>query len=94
MVCIVASPSFALSTSAGDCIGAETVNWTSTTMVVIDLRRTCETMLASLGLQKDMRAQVQSRGIVGIQDKHTPDTTTCAKRRRRSACRKSFRRNC
>lgn len=48
------------------------MNWTSTTMVVIDLRRTCETMLASLGLQKDMRAQVQSRGIIGIQDKHTP----------------------
>lgn len=35
-----------------------------------DIRRTCETMLASLGVSKDIRAQLQSHGLGGIQDRH------------------------
>ncbi|MDL1862950.1 DUF4102 domain-containing protein [Betaproteobacteria bacterium PRO7] len=35
-----------------------------------DIRRTCETMLADLGVSKDVRAQLLSHGLSGIQDKH------------------------
>jgi len=35
-----------------------------------DLRRTIETTMASLGVHKDIRAQVQSHGITGVQAKH------------------------
>lgn len=35
-----------------------------------DIRRTCETMLASLGISKDVRAQLQSHGLGGVQDRH------------------------
>lgn len=35
-----------------------------------DIRRTCETMLASLGVSKDIRAQVQSHGLGGVQQRH------------------------
>lgn len=35
-----------------------------------DIRRTCETMLAALGISKDLRAQIQSHGLGGIQDRH------------------------
>jgi integrase len=35
-----------------------------------DLRRTCETMLAKLGVSKDIRAQLQSHGLSGVQDRH------------------------
>lgn len=35
-----------------------------------DIRRTCETMLAALGVSKDIRAQIQSHGLSGIQDRH------------------------
>merc|ERR1711879_761422 len=35
-----------------------------------DIRRTVETMLASLRISKDDRAQVLSHGISGVQDKH------------------------
>lgn len=35
-----------------------------------DLRRTCETMLAALGVSKDLRAQIQSHGLGGVQDRH------------------------
>jgi integrase len=35
-----------------------------------DLRRTAETTLASLGVHKDIRAQLQSHGISGVQAKH------------------------
>jgi len=35
-----------------------------------DLRRTCETQLAKLGISKDMRAQVQSHGLGGVQARH------------------------
>jgi len=34
-----------------------------------DLRRTTETMLASIGVSKDIRAQIQSHGLSGIQDR-------------------------
>lgn len=33
-----------------------------------DIRRTCETMLASMGISKDIRAQLLSHGISGVQD--------------------------
>jgi integrase len=35
-----------------------------------DLRRTCETMLASMGISKDLRAQLQSHGLSGVQERH------------------------
>ncbi len=35
-----------------------------------DLRRTCETLLASLGVSSDVRAQLQSHGLGGIQARH------------------------
>ena len=35
-----------------------------------DLRRTCETRLAGLGISKDVRAQIQSHGLGGIQGRH------------------------
>ena len=35
-----------------------------------DIRRTCETMLAGMGISKDIRAQLQSHGLGGVQDRH------------------------
>lgn len=35
-----------------------------------DLRRTCETMLAQMGISKDIRAQIQSHGLGGVQAVH------------------------
>jgi integrase len=35
-----------------------------------DLRRTCETMLAALGVSSDIRAQLQSHGLGGVQARH------------------------
>jgi integrase len=35
-----------------------------------DLRRTCETMMAALGVSSDIRAQLQSHGLGGIQARH------------------------
>ncbi|MEJ7668866.1 MAG: integrase family protein [Casimicrobiaceae bacterium] len=35
-----------------------------------DIRRTCETALARMGVSKDVRAQIQSRGLGGIQARH------------------------
>lgn len=35
-----------------------------------DIRRTCETMLAKLGISKDLRAQLLSHGLSGVQDTH------------------------
>lgn len=35
-----------------------------------DVRRTCETMLAALGVSSDVRAQIQSHGLGGVQQRH------------------------
>ena len=35
-----------------------------------DIRRTTETMLASMGISRDTRAQLLSHGISGVQDAH------------------------
>jgi site-specific recombinase XerD len=35
-----------------------------------DIRRTCETRLAALGVSRDLRAQIQSHGLGGVQAKH------------------------
>jgi integrase len=35
-----------------------------------DVRRTAETMLAALGVNRDVRAQLQSHGLSGVQDRH------------------------
>ncbi len=35
-----------------------------------DLRRTCETMLAAIGISSDIRAQIQSHGLGGVQARH------------------------
>lgn len=37
---------------------------------VRDLRRTAETVMASMGISKDLRAQIQSHGLGGVQDRH------------------------
>jgi integrase len=34
-----------------------------------DIRRTCETLLAGLGISEDVRAQVLSHGLGGVQNK-------------------------
>lgn len=35
-----------------------------------DVRRTCETMLAAMGISKDVRAQILSHGLSGVQERH------------------------
>jgi integrase len=35
-----------------------------------DIRRTCETMLAEMGISKDTRAQLLSHGLSGVQSAH------------------------
>lgn len=35
-----------------------------------DIRRTCETMLTKIGVSKDLRAQLLSHGLSGVQDAH------------------------
>jgi integrase len=35
-----------------------------------DIRRTCETLLASMGVSRDLRAQLQSHGLSGVQQRH------------------------
>lgn len=35
-----------------------------------DIRRTCETMQAALGLSRDTRAQLLSHGLSGVQQHH------------------------
>lgn len=35
-----------------------------------DIRRTCETSLARMQIPKDVRGQIQSHGLGGIQDRH------------------------
>ncbi len=35
-----------------------------------DVRRSCETRLAALGVSRDLRAQLQSHGLGGVQAKH------------------------
>lgn len=35
-----------------------------------DIRRTCETMFAAMRISKDVRAQIQSHGLGGVQDRH------------------------
>lgn len=35
-----------------------------------DIRRTCETMMAGLGVSSDVRAQLQSHGLSGVQQRH------------------------
>jgi integrase len=35
-----------------------------------DLRRTCETLMAGMGVSRDIRAQIQSHGLGGVQARH------------------------
>jgi hypothetical protein len=35
-----------------------------------DIRRTCETMMAAMGISRDTRAQIQSHGLSGVQEKY------------------------
>lgn len=35
-----------------------------------DIRRTCETMLAAMGVSREVRAQLQSHGLGGVQNRH------------------------
>ena len=41
-----------------------------TTFKMSDIRRTCETMMAAMGISKDMRAQILSHGLSGVQDRN------------------------
>lgn len=43
---------------------------TNTSFNLRDIRRTCETILASMGINKDTRAQLLSHGISGVQAAH------------------------
>ena len=43
---------------------------TATPFDLRDIRRTCETMLAGMGITKETRAQLLSHGLGGIQDAH------------------------
>jgi integrase len=47
-----------------------------------DLRRTCETHLAALGVSKDTRAQIQSHGLGGVQARHYDRHDYAAEKRR------------
>ena len=47
-----------------------------------DLRRTCETMLASLSVSSDVRAQLQSHGLGGVQNRHYDRHDYMAEKRR------------
>jgi integrase len=40
------------------------------TFKMSDIRRTCETMLAAMGISKDVRAQILSHGLGGVQDRN------------------------
>ena len=35
-----------------------------------DVRRTAETMMAAMGISRDLRAQTQSHGLGGVQQRH------------------------
>jgi integrase len=35
-----------------------------------DIRRTCETMFAAMKISQDLRAQIQSHGLGGVQNRH------------------------
>jgi len=35
-----------------------------------DIRRTCETMFAARGVSQEVRAQIQSHGLGGVQNRH------------------------
>ena len=45
-----------------------------------DLRRTCETMLAALGIHRDVRAQLLSHGLGGVQQAHYDRHTYAAEK--------------
>lgn len=40
------------------------------TFMMSDVRRTCETMFAAMGISKDVRAQILSHGLSGVQDRN------------------------
>lgn len=45
-----------------------------------DIRRTCETQLAALGVSSDVRAQLQSHGLGGVQQRHYDRHTYAAEK--------------
>jgi hypothetical protein len=47
-----------------------------------DIRRTCETLLASMGVSRDFRSYVLSHGRTGVQDKHYDRWSHLAEKRR------------
>ena len=49
---------------------------------VRDLRRTAETVLASMGVSKDTRAQLLSHGLSGVQDRHYDQHEYMAEKRK------------
>lgn len=49
---------------------------------VRDVRRTCETMLAGMGISRDVRAQLLSHGIAGVQAQHYDRHAYTAEKRR------------
>jgi len=47
-----------------------------------DLRRTCETMLAAMGVSSDVRAHLQSHGLGGVQTRHYDRHSTMDEKRK------------
>ncbi len=50
--------------------GGQRRNRTADTFTIGDLRRTVETRLAGVGVPVEIRAQLQSHGLGGIQERH------------------------
>jgi hypothetical protein len=47
-----------------------------------DIRRTCETLLGSMSVSRDLRSHVLSHGRTGVQDKHYDRWTHLPQKRR------------
>lgn len=56
--------------AAGDRVAEICAAMSAPTFDLRDIRRTCETMLAGMGISKETRAQLLSHGLGGVQDAH------------------------
>jgi integrase len=50
--------------------GMKKAKETRAPFMLSDLRRTAETMMAGMGISQDLRAQIQSHGLGGVQARH------------------------
>ena len=56
--------------AAGNRVAEICAEMNARTFDLRDIRRTCETMLAGMGITKEIRAQLLSHGLSGVQDAH------------------------